>query len=219
MKQLKIRKIETSCDIACSEIPSLLDAYKIEWNAIDILNWRESFPYCPKVMFRIAHADDRIFLNFNVTENDVRAVCDTDNGRSWEDSCVEFFLQPEVTSPLYYNFEFTCAGFKLIGGGEYGTERNRALMQLLSLVKTWSSLGNKPFGQRYGETNWQLSAIIPVTALYHSDIKSFSRKTMRGNFYKCGDLTPTPHFVSWNKIKSPKPQFHLPEFFGEIKFE
>ena len=43
-------------------------------------------------------------------------------------------------------------------------------------------------------------------------------RTMRANFYKCGDLLPRPHFLSWNAISLPRPDFHCPEFFGTLRF-
>jgi hypothetical protein len=39
------------------------------------------------------------------------------------------------------------------------------------------------------------------------------------NFYKCGDETPEPHFLSWNPIDLPKPNFHVPQFFGQLELE
>jgi len=38
------------------------------------------------------------------------------------------------------------------------------------------------------------------------------------NLYKCGDKLSQPHFLSWKPIAAPKPDFHLPEFFEQIKF-
>ena len=35
---------------------------------------------------------------------------------------------------------------------------------------------------------------------------------------KCGDDLTVPHFLSWNPIKTEKPDFHRPEFFGTVKF-
>ena len=218
MKQLNIKRISIDSNIDCSQLSAIFDRNNIEWNTIDVTNWEQNFPYCPVVRFRIAHNDNNILLNFHVEENDVRAVCDKDNDRSWEDSCVEFFLQPQPPEPLYYNFEFTCVGFKLIGGGDFGTDRGRASQEQHARVKTWSSLGANAFGQKHGATTWQLSAIIPLNALYLSDIKHLSGRTMKGNFYKCGDLTPNPHFVSWTEIEAEKPQFHLPKFFGCLNF-
>ena len=37
---------------------------------------------------------------------------------------------------------------------------------------------------------------------------------MKGNVYKCGDMLPHPHFLSFFPIHLPKPDFHRPDFFG-----
>lgn len=44
-------------------------------------------------------------------------------------------------------------------------------------------------------------------------------KTMKGNFYKCGDKLQTPHFLSWSPIGLERPMFHCPAFFGTLSFE
>ena len=43
-------------------------------------------------------------------------------------------------------------------------------------------------------------------------------KTFRANFYKCGDMLSVPHYVTWNPVGTPKPDYHRPEYFGELKF-
>jgi len=42
---------------------------------------------------------------------------------------------------------------------------------------------------------------------------------LEGNFYKCADETSTPHYVSWSEISTAAPDFHKPEFFGELNFQ
>ena len=42
---------------------------------------------------------------------------------------------------------------------------------------------------------------------------------MKANFYKCGDRLKQQHYLSWNPIDLPRPNFHCPEFFGELTFE
>ncbi|WP_399538678.1 carbohydrate-binding family 9-like protein [uncultured Paenibacillus sp.] len=39
---------------------------------------------------------------------------------------------------------------------------------------------------------------------------------IRGNFYKSGDRTPEPHYVSWNFVTADKPDFHRSIDFGEL---
>ena len=41
----------------------------------------------------------------------------------------------------------------------------------------------------------------------------------RANFYKCADASSHPHWLTWSPVDFPEPKFHLPEFFGVLKFE
>ena len=42
---------------------------------------------------------------------------------------------------------------------------------------------------------------------------------MRGNFYKCGNLTTNKHYLAWNHVDSETPNFHVPESFGTLMIE
>ena len=216
MKNLVIKKIETGA-VEASAVPALFDAQGIEWNAVACVNWAE-FPYQPEVKFRAAHTGDAILLHYQVTEASVRAVALADDGRVWEDACVEFFLSPEGND-FYYNFECNCATKLLLHGGPAGGERPTASEEVLKSVKRWSSLGTEPFEERVGECTWEVALVIPASAIFRHEIETFNGKTMRANFYKCGDKLQTPHYLSWAPIELPKPKFHCPEFFGELVFE
>ena len=216
MKELLIKLIVASA-VDASAVPALMDAQNIEWNSIDCVNWKE-YPYQPSVKFRAAHTGDAILLHYQVTEASVRAVALADDGRVWEDACVEFFLSPEGND-FYYNFECNCATKLLLHGGPAGGERPTASEEVLKSVKRWSSLGTEPFGERVGECTWEVALVIPASAIFRHEIETFNGKTMRANFYKCGDKLQTPHFLSWAPIELPKPKFHCPEFFGELNFE
>ena len=216
MKNLLIKKLG-ECPASASEVPALMDANGVEWNPIEVVNWKE-YPYQPVVKFRAAHTGDAILLHYQVTEASVRAVATQDDGRVWEDACVEFFLSPEGND-FYYNFECNCATKLLLHGGLAGTERPGASEEVLKSVKRWSSLGTEPFEEKVGECTWEVALVVPTSAIFRHEIDSLNGKTMRANFYKCGDLLQTPHFLSWSPIDLPQPKFHCPEFFGEIKFE
>ena len=216
MKNLVVKKIETGA-VEASTVPALFDANGIEWNAIACVNWAD-YPYQPEVKFRAAHTGDAILLHYQVTEASVRAVALADDGKVWEDSCVEFFLSPE-SNDFYYNFECNCATKLLLHGGPAGGERPTASEEVLKSVKRWTSLGTEPFEERVGECTWEIALVIPVSAIFRHEIADLNGKTMRANFYKCGDLLQTPHFLSWAPIELPKPKFHCPEFFGELVFE
>lgn len=216
MKSLVIKKIEAKA-VEAAAVPALMDAAGIEFNPIACVNWKE-YPYQPDVKFRAAHTGDAILLHYQVTEASVRAVATADDGRVWEDACVEFFLSPE-SNDFYYNFECNCAAKLLLHGGPAGGERPGAAEDVLKSVKRWASLGTEPFEERVGECSWEVALVIPTSAIFRHEIADLHGKTMRANFYKCGDLLQTPHFLSWSPIDLPQPKFHCPEFFGEIVFE
>ena len=216
MKNLSIKKLNASA-VEAAAVPALMDAAGVEFNPVACVNWQE-YPYQPSVEFRAAHIGDAILLHYQVTESSVRAVATHDDGNVWEDACVEFFLSPE-SNDFYYNFECNCAGKLLLHGGPAGSDRPGAAEEVLKSVKRWASLGTEPFEERVGECSWEVALVIPVSAIFRHEITDLSGKTMRANFYKCGDLLQTPHFLSWSPIDLPQPKFHCPEFFGEIVFE
>ena len=107
----------------------------------------------------------------------------------------------------------------MLHGGDAGSERPGASEEVLKSVKRWSSLGTEPFEERIGECTWEAALVIPASAIFRHEIADLDGKVMRGNFYKCGDLLQTPHFLSWAPIGLPQPKFHCPEFFGKLNFQ
>ena len=63
-----------------------------------------------------------------------------------------------------------------------------------------------------------VAAIIAFYLFYNEGL-NFSNLISNANFYKCGDDTTKPHFLSWNPVKAPKPDFHRPEQFGVLNFQ
>lgn len=217
MKSLTVKKIKAA-NISVEELTHVFDVEDIEYNDISEVNWSE-FNYRPSVKFRIAHNGKNIFLNFKVKENSIRALHIENNSPVSTDSCVEFFIIPS-DDEYYYNFEFNCIGTMLLCGRKERPAKESALPHIAEKVERWSSLGSKPFDLQVGEFEWQLSVIIPVNTFFRSSpIVDLSGKKAKANFYKCGDLLQTKHYLSWNKIDAPKPNFHLPEYFGELIFE
>lgn len=215
MKELSVTRLNATA-VAAADIPALMDEAGVEFQKIDSLNWSD-WPYRPAAAFRIAHTGDAILLHYVVSEEAVRAVAPEDNGRVWEDSCVEFFVSPAADG-VYYNVECNCAGQLLIGGGKERAGRSHAPRQVLGSVDRWASLGRAPFDTRAGQQTWQVALRVPVSALFMHGATLLDGRTMRANFYKCGDLLPRPHFLSWNAISLPRPDFHCPEFFGTLRF-
>lgn len=178
---------------------------------IDKCPWSEDYPYQPAVSFKIVHSADYIALYYHVQEDFVKAQAIRANENVWEDSCVEFFFSLD-NKQTYYNFEFNVLGTGLIGYGPgVKTERNRLSATQIDSVDTLTQLV-----KRNGKKVWEIFLVIPKDLFPAVDFES---NTFHGNFYKCGDALPQAHFITWSTIDYPKPNFHLPQFFGELKFQ
>lgn len=68
------------------------------------------------------------------------------------------------------------------------------------------------------ETGWDLYYSLPFSLLRLFFPAFHPHGIMRGNFYKCGDLTQQEHYLAWNRVACAEPDFHRPEFFGELVF-
>ena len=181
---------------------------------IACLNWPDAFPSRPDVQFEIYHTGDTLHLTYRVREDAVRAVCAADREHVWEDSCVEFFFAPREDG-VYYNLECTCTGKLYLRRGADRHDREFLPETAYAGIQRRPSLGTAPFGLREEPTDWELALDIPASTF---DLESFAGLRGRGNFYKCGDRLPVPHYLSWAPIDTPKPDFHRPEYFEELIF-
>lgn len=212
---MKIQKINAA-GITADKVASVFKENRIEYNSVENVNWPEEFPYRPDFKFAVAHDGKNIFIHYKVSEKTSRAVAQEDCGRVWEDSCVEFFFAPDADG--YYNFECTCIGKLLIAYGADRHERQQAPKEALESVHRWASIGDGTFEEKACGP-WEVALVIPASALFKHNIVDFCSLKAKANFYKCGDLLSTPHFISWAPIQTKTPDFHRPEFFAEIEFD
>lgn len=180
---------------------------------VNTVNWPEVCSYAPLCSGRIARTEGSLVVDFRVSGLDLRAENKEDNGSQWEDSCVEFFVQ-DPDGSVYYNFEINALGKVLACAGPDRHNRTRRPAEEMESIARFASV-KKLDGVKEGLQNWRVCIIIPFE-LIGIDPENLP-KSIRANFYKCGDLTAHPHFVSWNPIDIPNPDFHRPEFFGELR--
>ena len=176
------------------------------------VNWKE-FPYAPKVSFHVAHTDKALVVLFDVKEDHVRAVSLEENGPVWEDSCVEVFLAVPGENE-YFNFETSCIGTSLASKRRSRTDADMFSPEQMEQIGTVASLPHEVIDNQGEGQEWSMLKIIPFSLL------GLSKKPemLKGNFYKCGDKCVQPHLLSWAPIDLPQPDFHCPDFFGEITF-
>ncbi|MFS4454775.1 carbohydrate-binding family 9-like protein [Maribacter sp. 2304DJ31-5] len=216
-KILVVKEIEYEGLADLQKVSQLLDE-QVETHSIEKINWK-NFPYKPQVHFKMAHNNNQIWLKYIVEEETVLAEKTRTNQLVSMDSCVEFFFDP-LGDGNYYNFEFNCIGTTLLAYGPQRKEREYITPKTIEhLVKVGSSLGKNSFVEKKGGHKWEVTIVLPVEILAHDPGIKLKGLKSRANFYKCGDATSTPHYLSWNPIDTKKPDFHRPEFFGELIFE
>lgn len=179
---------------------------------VDCVNWPDAFPYAPLCGGRIARTEDALVVDFRVSGLDLRARNTEDNGRQWEDSCVEVFIQdPEDGN--YYNFEINALGKVLACTGPDRHNRTPRPVEEMEDILRFSQVEGGPIEEE-GIHTWRVGVIIPFY-LIGIDPENLPG-SIRANFYKCGDKTAHPHYLSWSPVETLRPDFHRPEFFGEL---
>lgn len=215
MNQLIIKEIPGKPEFNNQEAAALLEQL-VPAEPIDVLNWK-NYPYRPDLKFRIAHIKSEIWLMFYVGEKYILANETKINGRVHKDSCVEFFVSFDKEN--YYNIECNCIGVLHVAHGKSRAARVFVDEDKIKQIVAESSLGKEPFAERAGGFNWHILLRIPCPVFMFDNITSFSGIKCTGNFYKCADDTTIPHFVTWNPVFTESPDYHRPEFFGNLVFE
>lgn len=212
VKRIRVPFIEGLENMTLQELELAMEKSAAKF-AVCENNWPKEAPYTPDCNGSIARTASHLAVMFHVRGLDLRATQIEDNGRSWEDSCCEFF----VTDPYdgtYYNFELTCIGSLLSSKRKSRLDSVLREKEDIARVIRHSSLAHEETEISDRIFSWTVAMLIPY------DLIGIDRDnvpvSVRGNFYKCGDLTAHPHFLSWNPIGTPKPDFHRPEYFGEL---
>ncbi len=181
------------------------DAPKAE---ISCYKWTEG--YTPYAFAQVIYVKDLgLALHMEAYESDPKRVYTMYNQPVYTDSCLEFFVNCNPEQPLYINFEMNANGAFLsaLRPGRKGKQPIHELMSDLPAV----------MAKQY-EDRWTVDAFFTLSqikTLFGKD--SFAEgDVLKGNFYKCGDETPIPHFGMWAPIDLESPDFHRPEFFGDL---
>lgn len=177
---------------------------------IDKINWNE-FPHLVNVKAYAGFNDQYLCLYYQVKNDLLRVDCHEDQDPVWQDSCVEFFLKQ---GDIYRNFEFNSIGVCL---SAYGPDRNsRKSLEKDSLIRIlrFPSLNKNSLPLNGMSSDWSLTVAIPLDLL-----GLVAGSQFKANFYKCGDETLVPHYISWSPIGTSSPDFHQPDYFGLVELE
>ena len=209
--------------------PVTIDAVwdKHPWNqieALEIKNYMGDIPsFRPRTQAKMAYDKENLFLIFRVDDRYVRCITDVINGPVWEDSAVEFFFATDTDVPLqYFNLEVNCGGthlfyYNVIPRKERVTIADED-QQRIKIAHTLPKIVDPEITE---PVTWIIECKIPVDVLrkYSNVTTPASGVVWKANFYKIAVITSNPHFITWSLIEIDKPDFHKPEFFGDMIFD
>ena len=200
-------------NLSLEEVANALEEVGVRFS-LESLNWPGEFPYRPLTVITAAHSAKCLYIDVLVRCNYLRAVNYTDNSPVREDSCVAFYVAPRHDVDAYWAFEFNCVG--TINAERCIRQKDFTPLpaEILSSVRRFASVGKRPFQEIEGSFIWSVVVAIPLEIIgVEYDGKPVR---MKGNFNKCAEATSQPHYLSWAPINTPFPDFHRPEFFGDI---
>jgi hypothetical protein len=214
MKTISIPLIDSvNLNTKIEDVSALMDS--LSKHNINNESWPEFKSNC-QTNFSIAHCGTAILLKYYVHEDVIKASIYKTNDPVSKDNCVEFFISLG-SEKEYYNIEINCFGICLMGYG-YGRVNRQILPEnVINLIKK-SILIKSSSDSAITNYEWQITLVIPIDVFKYTNLNSLVKRNGRGNFFKCGDDLPEPHFFTWNMVCAESPDFHLPEFFGELKF-
>ena len=199
---------------------------KPEWKSVsklELTHFMGPVPaFKPFVLAKMTYDHENLYVIFKVDDRFVRCVTNRPNGPVWEDSCVEFFFSPDSDHPeKYFNLEINCGGTPLM---HYNLVPRKKIIEVgsvdISQLQIAHSLPDLVDPEISESVTWTIEYKIPVRIL-----KNYSPVTIpeagvkwKANFYKCAEKNSNPHFMTWAAVQNEKPDFHLPQFFGNLIF-
>lgn len=167
--------------------------------------------YKPKVEYILSMDEAGFCMHMTIYEQNPRRV-ETEHQRDiYMDSCAEWFANfaPEICD-RYFNFEVNANGAMHVA---FRKDRYEGTML------TQEDIAALDIQAKISGDKWEVYYRVPFTLIkkYIPDYRFEEGMQIRTNFYKCGDGTEFPHFGIWKEYPLLEPDFHRPEYFGEIK--
>lgn len=201
---------------------------KPQWKKVQpvtLTNWMGEKPkFFPVTQAKVLYDDQNVYVIFRAEDNYIKAVETKDNGRPYLDTCAEFFFTPDVNvAKGYFNFETNCIGAALIRyqlGGSKGVKW-WSQEDIDKIERVTSFPARKVIDHEITTpTTWTIEYRIPFEVLekYMTVVKPAPGVKWRANFYKLCGTKSDEQYITWSVVENPKPEFHLPQFFGTIEF-
>ncbi len=194
---------------------------EIDWDIVpeeklECWHWEETLEKTirPNTYFKMCFLENvGIFARMRTDETNLRRVNTTPDSPVWEDSAMEFFFIPVESRQEYFNLEFNSNGAYLCHVGVAKKPKRKDISEFSKEVPVITPTVTKD--------GWSAEVFVPCKLVNEVLGENFEAKAseIRGNFYKCGDLTQIPHFGSYAPVAEQYPGFHNPICFANISIK
>lgn len=139
-----------------------------------------------------------------------------------QDSCVEFFFSPSgILGSSYINLEVNCCGTLHLAYGSSREKRQLISIEAANSIQCQTSLSFSIDHQikieSEADREWRIELALPFAAIEALTGEPVNKDKWFANFYRCGGRTQ-PQYAVWHNIDVPEPDYHRPEYFGELVF-
>lgn len=214
-------------------VKRLKDTMKIDanWNnpqwrsvkSVHLTHFMGKVPsFRPNVHVKMMYDEDNLYIIFKVKDQFVRSTIEKYNGPVSTEACVEFFFSPDINLPeRYFNLEINAGGTPLMAYHIYGQkEHQQVSVEDLKKIEIAHSLPGRIDKEIDTPITWIIEYKLPVSMLekYGSVTHPSDGNIWYANFYKTASKGSNVHYITWSRVDNPEPNFHLPQFFGKLKF-
>ncbi|MBI1791725.1 MAG: carbohydrate-binding family 9-like protein [Acidobacteria bacterium] len=181
-------------------------------------NWRQSGD-AEQTVVKLLWDDRYLYAGYFCHDKHISASVTQRNGPVSNDDCVELFVSPNPGKPRnYYGFEINAIGTMLhfskkqeqakLSFGEPAGVRHRTSFH------GWPEKKDSP-----GDDHWILELAVPWKIFSEDAAHTPPRDgdRWRLNLNRAGGVT-NPQYSTWSPVSAPKPNFHVPESFGWVRF-
>ncbi len=179
---------------------------------IDVYSWSQA--YTPAAYAQVIFKEgDGFYVRMFCEEENPRAVYTKFDDPVYLDSCLEFFCDyvPGKFEGYYINTEMNANGAFLTywahGIGNYEMMPDKT--DTLPAVEAFKQDGG-----------WGVLLHVSldmIRDIYGADTDFSVGSVVRMNFYKCGSECDIPHYGAWREVELDAPNFHSPQFFGDVR--
>jgi hypothetical protein len=162
--------------------------------------------------------DTHLYLAFICDDAHIWGVHTARDSQVWLDDTVEIFTAPNPANPrAYFNIEMNVLGifldqYRPAGPGASDEWNGDGIQVRTSLVGTLNDDSDQ-------DSYWILEAAIPFANFASEAINTppLPGDTWRLNLNRLGGST-NPQFSQWSASRTPRPNFHAPDDFGQVTF-